>query len=198
VIEFLRYPSRTGEFLKADDGYTLLRWDHLSDVEYEVVDLIGEGGTRERINLTFLKPLVHRRNFFPEYYHIPQTYHDLLKTKSSNDVRLVVSFDSNAKNIGMKKYSTLTLEGISQSSILCGFENESMGIYDIALLVECEQIIDVDNGFRHDVEVAIEVPRNINLPDLSEYPRIHNVIISAIEDDYQEEEIEKEYYDEIE
>jgi hypothetical protein len=191
VIEFLRYPSRTGEYLTADDGHTHLRWDPLKDVEYRDVIV----GNQEWIRMTFLKPLVYRRSFFPDFYHIPQTCRDLLKTKNGDDIKLIVSFDPNAKSRGMRKYTCISLEGISRESLLCSFEDESMRIYDIALFAECEQLIDVHNQTRHDVEIIVKNPQDVRLPDLSEYDRIHSAIISVIEEGQQEEDIEEEDYD---
>ncbi|MHA1961952.1 MAG: hypothetical protein ACW99U_17225 [Candidatus Thorarchaeota archaeon] len=191
VIEFLRYPSRTGEYLTADDGHTLLRWDPFKDVQYENIEV----GNRDWIRMTFLKPLVHRRSFFPDFYHIPQTCRELLKTKSGDDVKLVVSFDPKAKSRRMKKYTCISIEGISHDSLLSSFEDESMGIYDVALFVECEQLIDVQHQTRHDVEIIMKNPGDVRLPDLSEYDRIHSAIISVLEEGQQEGDIEEEDYD---
>ena len=58
-----------------------------------------------------------------------------------------------------------------------------MGIFDVALLTECEQLIDVDSGKRHAVSLNAEalVPLKI-VHLLSEYPNLESSILSLIED----------------
>ena len=73
-----------------------------------------------------------------------------------------------------------------------------MRIYDIALLAECEQLIDVDAQTRHDVEVVMNDFRNPRLPDLSDYKRIHNAIINSIEEGYQSEDYDNDWDEEHE
>lgn len=62
-----------------------------------------------------------------------------------------------------------------------------MSIYDVALLAECQQIIDSENQSRHNVEVVVKDIRDIILPDLSVFDRIHSTIISMIEESLVEE-----------
>ena len=84
----------------------------------------------------------------------------------------------------------ISLEGLGRGSTLSEFEGGHIGIYDIALLAECEQLIDVDAQTRHDVEVVVKDFRSPRLPDLSDYDRIHSSIISVIEEGYQSEDYE--------
>ncbi len=58
-----------------------------------------------------------------------------------------------------------------------------MVIFDVALLSECTQLVDVDTGTRYDVGIdstALVRLRLVNL--LSEYPRLQNPIIGDIEE----------------
>lgn len=116
----------------------------------------------------------------------------LLKTKSSSDVKLVVTIGDGTTR------PDISLEGLSRGSILTGFENGLMGIYDIALLAECEQLIDVDTRTRHDVEVIVEDFGNTRLPDLSDYKQMNSAIINIVEEGYQREDIEDDWDEERE
>ena len=58
-----------------------------------------------------------------------------------------------------------------------------MGIFDVALLSECVQLVDVDTGTRFDFEIdsaSLVCLRLVHI--LSEYPRLQNSIIGNIEE----------------
>jgi hypothetical protein len=170
VIQFLRYPHRTGEYLVNEDG-TNLRWDHLRDVEYDDVVLKGHDGDGEWLSMTFLKPLVHRFSFYPDCYNVPQTSRELIE----------------------HKHLRIILNGVDDESNLRGFRNEILGIYDVALLAECEQIVDPITGTRHTLEIDAKGISGIRIPSgLAGYERLRDAIINTTQEDFEEREYEEE------
>ncbi|MHA1495892.1 MAG: hypothetical protein ACTSRQ_17995, partial [Candidatus Thorarchaeota archaeon] len=188
VISFLRYPLRKGEYFSTADG-TYLRWNPLQDVEYESVTTQGADGTIDHFNLTIFKPLIHRSSFFPESYSLPVSCEELLQTKQGEDVTLRIVVDELVQSIGSKKYLKVHFYDLTASRLV-RFEKEEMGIFDVALLTECEQLIDVDSSTRYDVSINAEalVPLKI-VHLLSEYPNLESTIQSHI-DDLQQAEVE--------
>ena len=75
------------------------------------------------------------------------------------------------------------------------FEQEELGIFDAAILCECEQLIDVEAGRRHDVSINAEemVPLKV-IHLLTDYPTLESTILSHI-DNLQQAEIEE--YEEV-
>ncbi len=181
VISFLRYPLRKGEYFSTADG-TYLRWNPLQDVDYESVTTQSADGTTDHFNLTVFKPLIHRSTFFPESYSIPASYEELLQTKQGEDVTLRIIVDELIQSIGSKKYLKVQFDELTTSSLL-KFEREELGIFDVALLTECEQLVDVNSNTRYNVSIDAEalVPLKI-VHLLSEYPNLESTILSLIED----------------
>ncbi|MHA1137080.1 MAG: hypothetical protein ACTSSE_11395 [Candidatus Thorarchaeota archaeon] len=106
----------------------------------------------------------------------------MLQTKEGEDITLQITVDEQLKNLGSKKYLKLHFDGLKKSGHL-GYEGEEMGIFDVAPLTECDQLIDVDSGMRYDITINVEslVPlRLVHL--LSEYPKLQSTITSYIED----------------
>ncbi|MHA1423918.1 MAG: hypothetical protein ACTSWA_12775 [Candidatus Thorarchaeota archaeon] len=181
VISFLRYPLRKGEYFSTADG-TYLRWNPLQDIEYESVTTQGADGTTDHFSLTIFKPLIHRSSFFPESYSIPTSCEELLQTKQGEDVTLRIIVDELIQSIGSKKYLKVQFDEVTTSRLV-KFEQEEMGIFDVALLTECEQLMDVDSGTRYNVSLKAEalVPLKI-VHLLSEYPILESTILSIIDD----------------
>lgn len=199
VISFLRYPIRKGEYFSTADG-TYLRWNPLQDIAYESVTTQGEDGTTDYFNLTVFKPLIHRSSFFPESYSLPESCEELLQTQQGKDVTLRIIVDERIQSIGSKKYLKVQFDELT-TSCLVRIEQEELGIFDVALLTECEQLIDVDTGTRYNVSIKADalVPLKI-VHLLSEYPILESTILSLIEDlqlteaeEYEELEEEQEY-----
>jgi hypothetical protein len=188
VISFLKYPLRKGEYFSTADG-TYLRWNPLQDIEYESVTTRCADGTTDYFSLTVFKPLIHRSTFFPERYSLPASCEELLQTQEGEDVTLRIIVDERIQNIGSKKYLKVQFDELTASRLV-RFEQEELGIFDVALLTECEQLIDVDTGKRHNVSINAEalVPLKI-VHLLSEYPILESTILSHI-DDLQQAEIE--------
>jgi hypothetical protein len=188
VISFLRYPLKKGEYFSTADGI-LLKWDPLRDIDYDDVVVKGPDGTTEYFSMTVIKPLIHRSTFFPESYSLPASCKELLQTQQGKDVTIQVLVNEQILSFGSKKYLKVQFDELTTSSLV-RFEKEKLGIFDVALLCECEQLIDVDTGRRHNVSVNAEdlVPLKI-VHLLSEYPRLESTILSHI-DDLQQAEVE--------
>ncbi len=182
VIGFLRHPQRTGEYpVTRDDIH--LRWDCLKDVEYKDVPVEASRGKREWISLTFLKPLIHRHSFFPDHYSVPRTCSELLETRLGREAKLVINVDQELMDQGASKYLKVTLDGVDKKSQIRGLETEAMGIYDVALLAECEQIVDVTAGTRHYLKIDVKGLKGVRVPaGLSEYAKLDDAIIADTEE----------------
>ncbi|MHA2377788.1 MAG: hypothetical protein ACXADS_00765 [Candidatus Thorarchaeota archaeon] len=196
VFRFLRSPKRTGKYLETKDG-TLLKWDPLQDVEYDGVVVKRKDERTEWMSLSVLRPLIHRHSYFPDSYVVPATCQDLLNIVHGVDVTLRVNVDQKLKGLGVKKYLNVRLEGVSEGVRLSGLESEMMGIYDVALLAECEQLVDVDSGTIHEVVIDAKSLLNLRVVHLlDEYPRLSSAIIGVIEDlddiELEEEDVEEE------
>ncbi len=181
VIGFLRTPFRTGEYLRTKDG-SYLKWDHTADVEYDDVKIEAPDGKKEWIDLSFLKPHVHRSSFLDGSLPFPDSSHTVLQTRMAGDTVLAVQVDERLRNAGVSKYLRVTLADIRNDSMLKSIESEAMSIYDVALLAECKQLVDTDSNLRYDVELDVESLLDIRLSqDLSEYERLHSAIMGLIE-----------------
>jgi hypothetical protein len=182
VIRFLRHPQRTGEYFSTRDG-TLLKWDSQQDVEYDEVRIKNKDGKYEFYHLAVFKPFVHRYSFYPDSYQLPSTGEDFLKTIPGKDITLKVLVDEHRKDRGYKKYLRVQLDELREKGHLMGLEMEDMGIFDVALLSECAQLVDVDTGTRFDFEIdssALVTLRLVHI--LTDYPRLQNSIIAYIEE----------------
>ena len=199
VISFLRYPLKKGEYFSTKGG-TYLRWDPLRDIEYESVVIRDANGKTGYISLTIFKPLIHRSIFFPESYSVPATCEELLRTQHGEDITIRILVDEKIQSIGSKKYIKVQFDELTTSR-LTQFEYEELGLFDAALLCECEQLIDVDAEKRYNVSIDAEalVPLKV-VHLLSEYPNLESAVLSHIEDlqqveieGYEEQEEEQEY-----
>lgn len=199
VISFLRYPLRKGEYFTTADG-TYLRWNPLQDIHYESVAARNTDGVLNHYSLSFFRPLIHRSIFFPETYRLPATCVEFLQTRQGEDITLVITVDEHLQSIGSKKYFKVKFDKLRTSSLL-KFEQEELGIFDVALLTECEQLVDVTSGARYNVSIdatALAPLKIVHL--LSEYPNLESTILSFIEDlqlaeaeEYKGLETEQEY-----
>ncbi|MHA2022888.1 MAG: hypothetical protein ACTSWQ_04425, partial [Candidatus Thorarchaeota archaeon] len=182
VISFLRYPLRKGEYFSTSDG-TYLKWDPMSDIEYDDVTIKDKDGKLELFSLSMFKPLIHRSSFYPDRYSLPSTCEELLQTKEGEDIIVRIIVDERMKNMGSKKYLKVHFDGLKKSGRLVGLESEGMGIFDVALLVECDQLADMESGTRYYITINAEslVPLRL-VHILSEYPKLQSAIVGHIED----------------
>ena len=182
IIRFLRFPQRIGEYFSTSDG-TYLKWDSQQDVEYDEVRIRNKQGKHEFYHLPVFKPLIHRYSFYSDSYKLPATCEDLLATKPGADITLRITIDEQRMDRGFRKYLKVQLDGVQEKGHLIGLEMEDMGIFDVALLSECGQLVDTDSGTRFDFEIDSEELVNLRLTHiLSEYPRLQNSIIGDIEE----------------
>jgi hypothetical protein len=66
-------------------------------------------------------------------------------------------------------------------------ERIPLGIYDIALLAECEQLVDVSTKTRHQLNIDVGNLRDAQLPPgIEEYDRLSNAISEQTEEGYEE------------
>ncbi len=181
VISFLRTPFRTGEYIRTKDG-SYLKWDHTTDVEYDDVKIEAPDGKKEWIDLSFLKPHIHRSSFLDGSFPLPDSSYTILQTRMAGDTVLTVQVDERLRNAGVSKHLRVILADVQDDSMLKSIESEAMSIYDVALLAECKQLIDTDSNLRYDVELDVESLLSLRISqDLSEYGRLHNAIMGLIE-----------------
>ena len=137
-------------------------------------------------------------SFFPDSYALPSTCEELLQTKEGEDITVRIIVDEQMKNMGSKKYLKVQFEELKKSGRLVGLESESMGVFDVALLAECDQLVDMRSSTRYYVTINAEslVPLRL-VHILSEYPKLQSTIVGHIEDlelvevDENEEEFEE-------
>jgi len=182
VIRFLKYPQRTGEYFATREG-TYLKWDPLKDVEYDEVMVKNDKGKREFYHLSVLKPLIHRSTFFSDSLAVPSTCEEFLETSVGGDTTLKIRVDEQKKERGLRKYLKIHLDGLKENQKISGLENEDMGIFDVALLAECSQLVDIDSNLRYNLSIDAEALVNLGLVHiLSDYSKLENAIIGHIEE----------------
>ncbi|MHA2026200.1 MAG: hypothetical protein ACW98U_09895 [Candidatus Thorarchaeota archaeon] len=182
IIRFLRYPQRIGEYFSTQDG-TYLKWDPQRDVEYDEVRIKNKEGKYDFYHLSVFKPLIHRHSFYSDIYKLPTTCDNFLNTKTGEDIILGVKLDDQRKERGFKKYLKVQLDVVREESHLRRFESENMGIFDVALLAECSQLVDVDSEVRYDLEIDSMSLVKLKLVHLlSDYPRLEKSIVGHIEE----------------
>ncbi|RDE15579.1 MAG: hypothetical protein C4K48_03705 [Candidatus Thorarchaeota archaeon] len=182
VIRFLRYPQRTGEYFATRDG-TYLKWDSLKDVEYDEVMVKNKEGKREYYHLSMFKPFIHRSTFFSDSLVLPSTCEELLGTSERGDIILRIDLDKQKKDRGFKKYMKVHLDGLKENGRVSGLESEEMGFFDVALLAECGQLVDVDTHSRYTLAIDAKALVSLGLVNLlSDYSKLENAIIGHIDD----------------
>ena len=182
VIRFLRYPLRIGEYFSTKDG-TYLKWNPQRDIEYDEVSIRNKQGRREFYHLSVFKPLIHRSTFYSDCYALPQTCEEFLETKVGDDVILRIKVDEQRKDRGYKKYLKVHLDELKEGGKLSGFEYEDMGIFDVALLAECNQLVDTESNTRYNLSIDAESLVELRVAHiLSEYPRLQSALIGHIEE----------------
>jgi hypothetical protein len=177
LIKTLRHPIREGTPFETTTG-TLVMWDHREDIQYSNYEMKRDKRS-ESISLTFLRPLVHRSRFHPDEYDFPKTCSDLLSTSMGDDVILIIHSD----DITFRSFR-VELEGVSEQSSLKLLEDLELNIFDLALLTECEQLIDTKTQKRHDVEIDAKDLSNLKFSRLGDYPRLQSAITGLDISDY--------------
>ena len=177
LVKTLRHPIRFGTPFETSTG-SLVMWDHRDDIEYTGCE-IKRGKRNEVISLTFLKPLVHRSKFHPDEYDFPETCDDLMSASVGDDITLIIhSADTTFRCLKVE------MEEISEQSSLRLLENLELNIYELALLTECEQLIDTKTQTRHNVKIDARELFDLRFSRLSDYPRLQTAIASLDVSDY--------------
>jgi tetratricopeptide (TPR) repeat protein len=169
LVKTLRHPIQIGAGLEVKSGRVLM-WDHLRDIDYGEVR-IKHDNEIECISLSFLKPLVHRSRFFPNEYHVPDTCAELLETRIDDEVCLVIKTSDTS-------YRSLRVEikDIPDISILKRLEDVEMNIFDVALLAECEQLVDISTGTRHTVRIDATGLLGLRFSKIEEYRQLKEAL----------------------
>ncbi|TFH04855.1 MAG: hypothetical protein E4H14_13880 [Candidatus Thorarchaeota archaeon] len=162
LITLLKYPYLKGMPFRTEDG-CLLFWDNKIDIEYSDVTTRHE----EKIHvmsLSFLKPLVHRAFFLSINDILPKTCGELLKINEGGTVTLVVEVDELRRNKGEFNFITAKFRGLPKKSQLKNLEEELMTPYDLELLLESRELIDISVGKNFTLEFDVSQLRGIRLP----------------------------------
>jgi len=204
VIRFLKYPQRKGEYFSTSDG-TYLKWDPLKDIEYDEVMIKDKDGKRESFNLSVFKPLIHRSSFYPDSYILPANCVDYFGMKSGEDLLLRIRVDEKLKDLHKRKYLKVHFDGLKKRSRFTEIENEDMGIFDVALLAECGQFLDLESNLKHDFTIEAESLVNLRVAHmLADYSQLHDTILAhideleAAEEEEADEEFEEDWNEEHE
>ena len=167
LVRTLRHPVREGTPLRLKKR-TLVMWDNQRDIRYIGCDLMQEG-KREIVSVSFLRPLVHRSRFHPKEYQYPQTCSELLSTKKGRTITLVIQTeDDNRFKVG--------LQGVSEETFLKKLEGLKLNVFDMALLTECEQLIDTQESTRHDMRIEASQLSDFRFSQIDRYPRLKEAV----------------------
>ncbi len=167
LVRTLRHPVREGTPLRLKKR-TLVVWDHQRDIRYLGCDLIREG-KREIVSVSFLRPLVHRSRFHPKEYQYPQTCSELLSTKKGKRITFVIRPVANNRFM-------VGLQGVSEEALLKKLEGLKLNVFDMALLTECEQLIDTPGETRHDVKIDAGQLSDFRFSQLNYHPRLKEAV----------------------
>ena len=177
LVRTLRHPIRVGSGLETSKEQ-LLMWDHRTDIEYNDVEVKREK-KKETVSLSLLKPLVHRSRFFPDEFYVPTTCSELLSTTKGNRLTLTIqSEDSTLKSLRVK------LDGIPTDSSLRALETLWLNIFALALLTECEELIDRKTKTRHSIDIDAKALFGLTFSHIDEYPRLYEAISELVVSDF--------------
>ncbi len=177
LVQVLRHIIKTGEPFKTPSG-ELVVWVNTTDDVYYWSDDTSKK-ISEKFSVSFLRPLVHRKSFLPGYFTYPKTCEDLVDAKNDSKVRLTVCKSGTRFKVELK--------GLHQNSSLKRIERLELSIYDVGLLAECVQLIDVENQTRHEMSVSVDDNlAETSIPDISEFPRLDKTLKALIESKVQD------------
>jgi hypothetical protein len=174
LVKALRHPVTEGTPLRIKKK-SLVMWDHQRDIRYLGCELM-RGRRREIVSISFLRPLVHRSRFHPEAFLFPKTCHELLSTIGGKGITLTIRPRENRFNVELK--------GLSPQSSLRLFEGLEMNVFDMALLVECEQLIDTTGKVRYDVEIDARHLSEFMFSQIDRYPRLQKAVSRLVRTEF--------------
>ncbi|MHA1423954.1 MAG: hypothetical protein ACTSUZ_10300 [Candidatus Thorarchaeota archaeon] len=160
VISFLRSPLTRGGYYQAESGQ-LYSWNPMKNVLYDDEVEIKSG----RLSLTFLRPRVENERFLDGTYVLPRTAKEVIESELGEKVDMVATPDLVKYRKGWKRCWNVWFTKMGLGERLRSMEQISCTIYDIALLFECEQIIDVDMKKRHPTWTSVNHLAEVKIPD---------------------------------
>ncbi len=160
VIGFLRSPMTRGDYYQTEDG-RLYSWNPLNDVYYD--DEVET--TNGLLSMTFLRPRVDNERFLNGTYVLPRTAREVIESELGEEVVMVATPDLVRYRKGWKRCWNVWFNKIDLGEGMRSMEQVSCTIYDIALLFECVQIIDVDMKKRHPTWTSVNYRAEVEIPD---------------------------------
>ena len=171
VIATLRRSSIEGDIFE-DGNNVIFTWTPVTDVFYDEIEIEGDA-----LSLTFLKPFVHRKSFFPDHLVLPRTAEDLLKTTLEENLLIVATPSMELYMARDYRCWRVWFVGPQLGHRLRELENRLLTVFDMALLCECEQVVDIESGFRYPAKVVLNGIDEVTFPDgVFEYSRFEAVL----------------------
>jgi hypothetical protein len=194
IVSVLRSPMTGKQQVVTKDG-AVLTWDHLKDIDYGVATVPTRNGEVD-INLSFLRPLVHRSRFFGGEYVVPLAAAQLFTLEMGPPVTIrVLPWDRRRSDQDLRRLR-VTIDALDKESDLKGLEERMMNVWDVALLTDCEQLIDVKSGLVHPVRVSIRKVVGLEPPDDISDSRLVGLLSELEEESYGSDEESDSYSDE--
>ena len=171
VLAILR-KSSIEEDISENGENVIFTWTPNVDIIYDEIEIEDEA-----LSLTFLKPFVYRRSFFPDHLVLPRNAEDLLKTTLGENLLIVATPSRGLHTVRDYHRWQVWFVGPQLGHRLRGLENRLLSIFDLALLCECEQVVDIENGFRYPAKVVLNRIDEVIFPEgVFEYPRFAAVL----------------------
>jgi hypothetical protein len=160
VIGFLRNPTTRSDYYQAEDGRQY-SWNPLKDISYDD-DVETTNGL---LCLTFLRPRVENERFLNGTYVLPRTAREVIESELGEEVVMLATPDLDQYRKGVKRCWNVLFMKYDLGEGMRSIERVSCTIYDIALLFECVQIIDVDKKRRHPTWTSVNHLAEVKIPD---------------------------------
>ena len=153
IVSVLRSPLTGNQQVVTKNG-EVLTWDHLRDIDYGVATVPTPNGELD-IMLSFLRPLVHRSRFLGGDYVVHYNATDLFTLREGPPVTIRVLPWNREGGPRDLRHLRVVIDGLGNESDLKALEKQEMNVWDVALLTDCEQLIDLKSGLVHPVWVDI-------------------------------------------
>ncbi|MGY5858178.1 MAG: hypothetical protein RTU63_02315 [Candidatus Thorarchaeota archaeon] len=159
VIGLLRSPITKSNYYQTESGQRY-SWDPLKDISYEEVDT--KSGW---MSLTFLRPRVEQVQFLNGTYVLPRTAREVIESELGEKITMLATPDLDRYKRGLKRCWNVWFVRDELGEGLRLMERVVCTIYDIALLFECEQILDVEKKKRHPTWTSINHLAEVEIPE---------------------------------
>lgn len=175
VVALLKQSHLIGNSQGPDAGVEYA-WEPRKDIRYKEVDT--KSGP---LSTSFLKPLVHRRSFLNGKFTVPKTARQALLSRLGEEILMVASPDTDRYRKGRKRCWNVWFLEVDLGKRLMSVEADLLTVFDVALLFECEQIVDVDTGKRHPTRIVVNKTDEVSFPkEIHRYQRITSYLKSKI------------------